>query len=154
VRVAWLPIVPGVGVVVLYRAVGHMPSLKAPAGPRWGEHRERAMSIFPSGNLNTGTFRAFSPGPHSGMPTDPDDHVAPGSIDSRARTALTLGLLSLVLSVLTGVPAIWFGRQALQHMNATDGSLRGRWAAWTGIGLGCLSVAVVVAGWVYLHEHH
>ena len=111
------------------------------------------MSIFPSGNPNTGAFRDFHPGPHAGVDTDPDAHVAPDSIDSRARTALTLGLLSLLLSVLTGIPAIWFGWKALQHINAADGALKGRWAAWTGIVLGCLSVAVIIAVWIYLHQH-
>jgi hypothetical protein len=74
-------------------------------------------------------------------------------IDSRARTALTLGLLSILLGVLTGIPAIWVGRQALRHIDAADGALRGRWAAWTGIVLGCLSFAATIGLWLYLHEN-
>ena len=97
-------------------------------------------------------FRDFSPGPHSGTDTDPDAHVAPDSLDSRARTALTLGLLSLLFGVLTGIPAIWFGQKALRRINAADGALKGRWAAWTGIVLGCVGVAMTVAVWIYLHE--
>jgi hypothetical protein len=85
--------------------------------------------------------------------TDPDAHVAPDSIDSRARAALTLGLLSLLLGVLTGIPAIWFGRNALARINTADGASRGRWAAWTGIALGCLSIAVTIAAWTYLHRN-
>jgi hypothetical protein len=85
--------------------------------------------------------------------TDPDIHVAPNSIDGRARNALTLGLLSLVLGVLTGIPAIWVGRKALQHLNAADGALRGRGAAWTGIALGCLGVALTVGVWIILHQN-
>jgi uncharacterized membrane-anchored protein len=85
--------------------------------------------------------------------TDPDTHVASDSIDSRARTALPLGLLSLLLSVLTGIPAIWVGRKALKHISAADAALRGRWAAWTGIVVGCLSVAITIAVWIYLHQH-
>jgi hypothetical protein len=111
------------------------------------------MSIIPPGNPNTGAFRDFPPGPHGGVETDPDAYAAPGSLDSRARTALTLGVLSLLLSVLTGIPAIWFGRKSLQHIKAADGAVRGRWAAWTGIALGCLSVVVLVGAWFYLHEH-
>ena len=111
------------------------------------------MSIFPAGEPGTGAFRDFSPGPHSGVDPDPDAHVAADSIDSRARTALTLGLLSLLLSVLTGIPAIWVGRKALIRINDADGALRGRWAAWTGIVLGCLSVVVMISIWFYLHTH-
>jgi len=61
-------------------------------------------------------FRDYSPGPHSGVDTDPDAHVVSDSLDSRARTALTLGLLSLLLSVLTGIPAIWVGVKALKRV--------------------------------------
>jgi hypothetical protein len=98
-------------------------------------------------------FRDYSPGPHSGVDTDPDAHVASDSLDSRARTALTLGLLSLVFSVLTGIPAIWFGQKALRRINAANGTLKGRWAAWTGIVLGCLSVATCIGVWIYLHQN-
>ena len=98
-------------------------------------------------------FRDYSPGPHSGVDTDPDAHVVSDSLDSRARTALTLGLLSLVFSVLTGIPAIWFGRKALIRINAANGTLKGRWAARTGIVLGCLSVATCVGVWIYLHQN-
>jgi hypothetical protein len=111
------------------------------------------VSIFPAGNPNTGVFRDYSPGPHSGVDTDPDSQVAPDAIDSRARTALTLGLLSLLLGVLTGVPASWFGRKALAHIHDADGDLRGRWAAWTGILLGCVGIAITVGVWLYFHQH-
>jgi hypothetical protein len=103
-------------------------------------------------NPNTAALRNLPPGPHPGVDTDPDAQVAPGSIDSAARNALTLGLLSLVLSVLTGIPAIWFGRKALRHIDAADGALKGRWAAWAGIALGGLSVVVLVGVWTYLHN--
>ena len=107
---------------------------------------------YSGGNPNTGAFRDLPPGPHAGVDADPDTHVAPDSLDSRARNALTLGLLSLLLGVVTGVPAIWVGRKALLHINAADGALKGRWAAWTGIVLGCLSVAVTLAVWTYFHQ--
>jgi hypothetical protein len=71
--------------------------------------------------------------------------VAPDSTDTRARTALTLGLLRFLFSVL--------GRKALKDVNAAEGALRGRWAAWTGIVHGCLSVAVLIMGWTYLRQH-
>ena len=109
------------------------------------------MSILPS-NPNTGAFRDFSPGPHAGVETDPDGHVSEPSIDSRAKNALTLGVLSLVLGVVTGIPAIWVGGQALRHIDAADGALRGRWAAWTGIALGGVGIALTIAVWTYLHQ--
>jgi hypothetical protein len=110
------------------------------------------VSMFPAGNPNTGSFRDYSPGPHSGVDPDADVRVASGSIDSRARNALTLGLLSLLLGVVTGVPAIWVGRKALRHLDG-DSALRGRWAAWTGIVLGCLGVALTVVVWISFHQH-
>ena len=54
------------------------------------------MTITP-GIPNTGPMRDFPPGPHAGVDTDPVAVRAPGSIDTRARNALTLGVLSLVL---------------------------------------------------------
>jgi hypothetical protein len=85
--------------------------------------------------------------------TDLDAPRAEGSIDSRARNALALGLLSMLLGVLTGIPAIWVGRNALRHINAADGAVRGRAAAWAGIVLGCVGVALTVGVWIYLHRH-
>jgi len=111
------------------------------------------MSLYPSINPVSAPMRDFSPGPHSGVPTDPDARFAPDTLHSGARSALTLGLVSLLLSVVTGVPAIWVGRKALRAIDTSDGALRGRWAAWTGIVLGCLSVVVLVAAWLYLHTH-
>jgi len=110
------------------------------------------MSNYPTGNPGNAAFRQYSPGPHSGVDPDPDAQVAPSSFDSRARTALTLGLLSLLVGVLAGIPAIWVGAKSLRHISHADGALRGRWAAWTGIALGCLGVALTVALWFYLHE--
>jgi hypothetical protein len=98
-----------------------------------------------------GPFRDYSPGPHSGVDTDTDAHVS-DSFDTRARNAFTLGLLSLVLGVLAGIPAIWFGRKAMLHLDAAGGAVRGRWAAWAGIALGCLSVVTTLAAWSYLHQ--
>jgi hypothetical protein len=108
---------------------------------------------IPPINPNTNAMRDLPPGPHAGVETDPNAQQAAGSIDSRARNALTLGVLSLVLGVVTGIPAIWVGRQALLHLAAAEGTLRGRWAAWTGIALGCVGIALTLGLWLYLHEH-
>jgi len=104
-------------------------------------------------NPGNASFRDFPPGPHSGVDTDPDAHVAPSSFDTRARTALTLGIASLVVGVLAGIPAVWYGRKALLHIEASDGALRGRGAAWTAIALGVVGTALTIGLWVYLHDH-
>ena len=111
------------------------------------------MSLLPNSNPNTSAMRDLNPGPHAGVETDPDSHSAPGAIDSRARTTLTLGVLSLLFGLVTGIPAIWFGRKSLRYIAASDGSARGRWAAWTGIALGIVGVALTIALWTYLHAH-
>jgi hypothetical protein len=111
------------------------------------------MSMFGGSPGNAPFAGGYSAGPHAGVESDPDTQVAPDSIDTRARNALTLGLLSLLLLVLTGIPAIWVGRKALVHINAADGALRGRWAAWTGIVLGSISVAVTIVILIYFHQH-
>jgi hypothetical protein len=111
------------------------------------------VSFVPPENPNTAAFRDLPPGPQSGVDTDPDAHAVSDSMDSRARNALTLGLLSLVLGVLTGIPAIWVGQKALQRINRADGAVRGRWAAWAGIALGSLSIVTTIAAWMYLHQH-
>jgi hypothetical protein len=63
------------------------------------------MSLF--SDPGNAAFRDLPPGPHSGMPTDPDAHVAPDSFDRRLRTVL-----------------------------------RSRGAAWAGIALVCVVVAI------------
>jgi hypothetical protein len=109
--------------------------------------------MFPTGsNPNTNAFRSYSPGPHSGVDPDVNVYVDSGAMDSRARNALILGLFSLVLGIVTGAPAIWVGLRALRHINAAEGSVRGRWAAWTGIALGLLGVVGTVAVWITLHQ--
>jgi hypothetical protein len=110
------------------------------------------MSMYPSNNPVSASLRSYPPGPHSGMDPDPDTHVAADSMDGRARTALTLGLISLLFGVLTGIPAIVVGHRALARIDAADGALKGRWAAWTGIVLGVVSIAVTIGVWTYLHQ--
>ncbi|HEX4472193.1 MAG TPA: DUF4190 domain-containing protein [Nocardioides sp.] len=95
----------------------------------------------------TSVYRDYAPPPH----VDPGTHFASGSLDSRARNALVLGVFSLVFGVLTGVPAIWLGRKALAHIDDADGDLKGRGAAWAAIVLGCVGVAITaVSAWIYV----
>jgi hypothetical protein len=87
------------------------------------------------------------------MPTSPDDKVDYGTADGRATRALVLGILGIFpLSILAGIPAIVLGTHALRHITTSGGALTGRWRAWTGIVLGCLSIAAFAAFvvWAYL----
>lgn len=111
------------------------------------------MSEFYGGGAGNEIFRDYSPGPHSGVDPDPHSVVAPDQIETRAKAAMVLGLLSLVLGFVTGLPAIWVGRKALQHITASGGGLRGRRMAITGMTLGCVGIVLTSVAWVYLHEH-
>jgi hypothetical protein len=100
------------------------------------------MTMGPIGDPGAAGFAGgYSPGPVPGLPTSPDDKYAAGTIDSRARNAVILGLLAIPLSIVTGIPAIVVGAHGLRRIKASDGTLKGRAAAWCGIVLGCLSVA-------------
>jgi hypothetical protein len=93
----------------------------------------------------------YSAGPPPGLPS-PDDKYAPGATHHRAKKALILGLLGIFpLSILAGVPAVYVGVRALREIKASEGDLGGRPAAWCGIVLGSLSVAVFV-GYVFLRN--
>ncbi len=102
------------------------------------------MSNPPSDPISS-NFRDVGLRPHT-----PDSSWQPGTFDSRARMALTLGVLSLVFGVLTGVPAVWVGRKALVHIKDADGGVRGRWAARAGIVLGCVGVALTLGSLIFL----
>jgi prepilin-type processing-associated H-X9-DG protein len=70
---------------------------------------------------------------------------------SRAAVAsLALGLASLLLLFLTGIPAIWVGVNALRAMNAAEDRVRGRRLAWAGIVLGGAGCAAAVVGLLVL----
>jgi hypothetical protein len=92
-----------------------------------------------------GFSAGYTPGPLPGLPTSPYDSYPSGTIYSRARNALILGILAIPLSILTGIPAIVVGVHALRIIDASDGALKGRRTAWAGIVLGCLSVAAFIA---------
>jgi len=36
---------------------------------------------------------------------------------------------------------------------SVETAVRGRWAAWTEIVRGCLSVVISIAVWIYFHQH-
>ena len=65
-----------------------------------------------------------------------------------AVASLALGLASLLLLLVTGIPALFLGYYGLRSVNLSDGRLRGRWAAAAGMILGGLScfVSLVLLG--------
>ena len=63
---------------------------------------------------------------------------------------LALGVASLGLLVATGVPAIYFGMQAIREVNSSDGRLRGLRLAITGFVLGIATSFVTIVGVVFM----
>jgi prepilin-type processing-associated H-X9-DG protein len=63
-----------------------------------------------------------------------------------AAASLVLGLLSVLLWGLAGVPALLLGLQGLRAVNASDGRLRGRNLAIAGMVLGACFTALTAAG--------
>ncbi|MGC4111709.1 MAG: DUF4190 domain-containing protein [Nocardioides sp.] len=111
------------------------------------------MSEYYGGGAANEIFRDYSPGPRSGVDPDPQNKVAPDQIDKKAKATLILGLLSLVLGFVTGLPALWVGRKSLRHIAASGGELRGRRLAITGMSLGCVGILLTSVAWLYLHDH-
>jgi prepilin-type processing-associated H-X9-DG protein len=63
-----------------------------------------------------------------------------------ALASLLLGLCSLVLGLLTGLPALWLGLRGLRAVNAGDGQMRGARLAVAGMVLGALGTFVTLLG--------
>jgi prepilin-type processing-associated H-X9-DG protein len=74
--------------------------------------------------------------------TDP----ASPRVSRLAVAALLLGVLSPLLWALAGVPAMVLGLQGLRAVNASEGRLRGRGLAVTGMVLGALFTTLSAAG--------
>jgi hypothetical protein len=67
----------------------------------------------------------------------------------KAIAALVLGLLSLGLNVLTGLPALVFGARALTEIGRSRGRLGGKALAVTGMVLSALSLLVICPALIY-----
>jgi hypothetical protein len=70
---------------------------------------------------------------------DYDRRREPERLSGKAVAALVLGLLSLALNVLAGVPAIILGALSLNEIKRSHGRLGGKGLAIAGVSLGCLS---------------
>ena len=110
------------------------------------------MSMMPPPSPGSAPFAGgYSPGPVPGVPTSAEDAYPAGSVDSRARNALLLGVLAIPLSILAGVPAIVVGLHALRRIADSGGTLHGRTAARTGVAIGSLSVVVLAVALVLVY---
>ena len=67
---------------------------------------------------------------------------AVGTTSKKAKWSLVLGILSICIGVLGGIPAIILGTLALRDIRQQSGRLEGRRLATAGIVLGGLSVAI------------
>jgi len=65
-------------------------------------------------------------------------------VSTLALVSLVLGLASLVLLLITGIPAVILGLYSLRWINYSDGRLRGRGLAIAGMALGGLGIAAAV----------
>ncbi len=68
-------------------------------------------------------------------------HVHPAALAS-----FVLGLTSLLLGALTGLPALWLGLRGVRAVNLSDGALRGARLAAAGMILGGIGTMVTVLG--------
>jgi prepilin-type processing-associated H-X9-DG protein len=78
----------------------------------------------------------------------------PPRLSRTALLSLLLGLSSMVLFVVTGVPALFLGLRGLRAINASEDRLTGRRLAVAGMvlgGLGCLATLVGVFALVVIH---
>jgi hypothetical protein len=109
----------------------------SPRGPE-GCHDHGAAAQPQPGQLRVRGLHAECAQPASGRRGRHRDHLQPGP-------DVVLGILSLLpFSILAGIPAIVLGVLALRDIDASDGALRGRGAAWCAIAMGVVSVLVFV----------
>lgn len=73
------------------------------------------------------------------MTTSPD-----GKTEPKAVTSFVFGLLSIVLSILAGIPAIVFGHVARHAIKRSPGRVKGAGMALAGLVMGYLSVVIFV----------
>ncbi len=85
-------------------------------------------------------------GPAPGVPAAPAPPAPPymqQETDGKAVASLVLGLLSFLLSFLTGIPAIILGHMSRGEIRRSGGRLKGDGMAVAGLVLGYISVAFI-----------
>ena len=81
--------------------------------------------------------------PRRGRDDDDDRLGEPEATSGKAVAALILGLMSLCLSIFTGIPAIILGAMSLSQIKRSRGRLGGQGMAIAGIVLGAASLVLV-----------
>ncbi len=71
-------------------------------------------------------------------------------LSKTAVVAFALGVSSLALSVVTALPALYIGLQAVRAINSSDGRVRGRRLAIAGLILGAAVILITAIGCVAL----
>lgn len=96
----------------------------------------------------------------------PTQIAAPATVDGRAQAALGLGVASLIGLIfppllVAGVGAIYLGWTAQRRIARSEGKLRGRWMALTGLALGVVGslLSLVLPAffgyvWIYAAFHN
>lgn len=82
--------------------------------------------------------------PSSQQVTSTAANVPQPPLNEWALASFILALLSLCGGLLTGVPAIVLGFVALRKMGTAQGQTRGKFFAWTGIGVGLALTAISI----------
>ena len=82
--------------------------------------------------------------------TDSASAVERAQPSPAAMTSLVLGVASLLLPVVAGVPAMLLGYRTLYAINASDGRQSGRRLAIAGMVLGSLTTVAGIAGFIIL----
>jgi hypothetical protein len=75
---------------------------------------------------------------------DEDDWQGPPRTSGKAIASLVLGLLSFLLCLLTGIPALILGISGLAEINRSRNRVKGRGLAITGIILGSIGIFLVI----------
>ena len=95
--------------------------------------------------MGMGTRNATSPEANRMTPAASSQRTSP-----LAAMSLLLGVLSLFLLIVTGLPAVVLGFYGLRRINESDGRIRGRAVAVAGMLLGALGTLAGFLGLAYL----
>src|SRR5262249_22085732 len=124
---------------------GRLPGLGVRAVRRPGDRRPPSRRRRPrpgrAARLRRARGRPTRPRLRGAMSEPPPPRLSPA-----AAASLALGLASVVLFALTGVPALVLGLRGLRAVNASEGRLKGRRLAVAGMALGAAGTLATLAG--------
>lgn len=102
---------------------------------------ERVPRLLPA---SATPWRATAPSKYDHYQEPPAKTIAPPNQSVLALVSADLGLISLFLSILTGVPAIILGHIALFKVSRSGGKLTGRGLTIFALIVGCLALAIYI----------